>query len=153
MAMKELENGYHLTTNKVSLAYPVSYNSVQRKHLMELISSIRINGEPVQVVGTIAEPAAAALDYLAEHGGTGRETTVLAFDLGGGTFDLSVVTVYPNGKKRGNGQTYYYDIVSQNGIGIAARNLTRSCVKLLSVKWGSSPQGQRRTVSPMRWKQ
>lgn len=141
MAMKELRAQYHLTTHKVSLAYPVSYNSAQRKHLIELINSITIDGEPIQITGTIAEPAAAALDYLAEHGGTSRETTVLSFDLGGGTFDLSVVTVYPNGRKRDSGQTYYYDIVSQNGIGKGGEEFDQKLREIMIRKMGEQPTG------------
>lgn len=148
MAMKELWDQYHLTTHKVSLAYPVSYNSVQRKHLIDLVNSITIDGKPVQVTGTIAEPAAAALDYLAEHGGTSRETTVLAFDLGGGTFDLSVVTVYPDGKKRSSGQTYYYDIVSQNGVEIGGEEFDQKLREIIIRKMGEQPTGATADMLP-----
>ena len=148
MAMKELWDQYHLTTHKVSLAYPVSYNSVQRKYLIDLVNSITIDGKPVQVTGTIAEPAAAALDYLAEHGGTSRETTVLAFDLGGGTFDLSVVTVYPDGKKRSSGQTYYYDIVSQNGVEIGGEEFDQKLREIIIRKMGEQPTGATADMLP-----
>lgn len=46
-------------------------------------------------MGTIREPAAAALDYLAEYAQTKEETTVLTYDLGGGTFDLALEAAYP----------------------------------------------------------
>ena len=141
MAMKELRDQYHLTTRNVSLAYPVCYNPEQRRHLVELISSITIDGEPIRVTGTITEPAAAALDYLAEHGGAAQETTVLAFDLGGGTFDLSVVTVYPNGKQRGNGENYYYDLKCQNGKELGGEEFDRKLREIMIGKMGEQPVG------------
>ncbi|GAB3680139.1 Hsp70 family protein [Actinocorallia lasiicapitis] len=42
------------------------------------------------VLDVLAEPVAAALSYQAEHPGLG-EKTLLVFDLGGGTFDTSVI--------------------------------------------------------------
>ena len=139
VAMRELRDQHHLTTHNVSLAYPVRYNSVQRRHFIELVNSITIDGEPVRVTGTIAEPAAAVLDYLAEHGGASREATALVFDLGGGAFDLSVVTVYPNGKQSDNGQTYYYDIVCQNGVELGGEEFDRRLREIIIGKMGEQP--------------
>lgn len=51
--------------------------------------------EPVQVLSVINEPTAAALAYVEQefgHDNMGRRN-VLVFDLGGGTFDVSVVTI------------------------------------------------------------
>ena len=48
-----------------------------------------------QVLSVINEPTAAALAYVEQefgHDNTGRRN-VLVFDLGGGTFDVSVVTI------------------------------------------------------------
>lgn len=105
------------TTNLVSLAYPASYSCGQRQRLIEIVESATLeDGQHLKVFGTIAEPAAAALDYLASSGQTDRETTVLAYDLGGGTFDLGLVTCYPQGKKSAGGQMVYYDIHKTVGI-------------------------------------
>lgn len=115
-------NGYlkanqGVTTNLVSLAYPASYSCAQRQRLIEIVESAALeDGQQLKVFGTIAEPAAAALDYLASNGRTDRETTVLAYDLGGGTFDLGLVTCYPQGKQSAGGQTVYYDIHKTVGI-------------------------------------
>ena len=49
----------------------------------------------LQVLSVINEPTAAALAYVEQefgHDNTGRRN-VLVFDLGGGTFDVSVVTI------------------------------------------------------------
>lgn len=70
----------------------------------------------MKVVGTIREPAAAALDYLAEYAQTKEETTVLTYDLGGGTFDLALVAAYPGGRENREGGIYYYDTIAHGGL-------------------------------------
>lgn len=105
-------------TNRITLSYPATYTCAQRQRLIELMEQVTLeNGEPVRVVGTIAEPAAAALDYLADQAKTDAETTVLTYDFGGGTFDLALVCAYPKGRKNKRGNTYYYDIINTRGIG------------------------------------
>jgi molecular chaperone DnaK (HSP70) len=104
------------STNLVSLAYPATYSSGQRERLIELVNSATLeDGTHFRVVGTIMEPAAAALDYLAQRKHTDN-TTVLVFDLGGGTFDLSLVTCYPKGKIRSDKSVAYYDIHLSDGL-------------------------------------
>lgn len=116
-ANKLLESGWQVTTNLVSLAYPATYTFAQRQRLIELVEKATLeDGTRVKVFGTIAEPAAAALDYLAEYAKSDRDTTVLTYDLGGGTFDLGLVSVYPQGKKNAAGGTYYYDVISTRGL-------------------------------------
>lgn len=116
-ANKELKDNYLVTTNLVSVSYPATYTSAQRQRLIELIERGTLeDGTPLKVFGTIAEPAAAALDYLSEFVKTKSDTTVLVYDLGGGTFDLGLVSAYPKGKKNSKGDTYYYDIIDTRGI-------------------------------------
>ena len=115
-ANAELNRVARETTNLVSLAYPATFSAAQRQRLIEIVQSATLeDGRHFQVVGTIMEPAAAALDYLAQLKRTDN-TTVLVFDLGGGTFDLSLVTCYPSGKTRANGSTAYYDIHVSDGL-------------------------------------
>ena len=115
-ANKQLQSGWRMSTNRISLSYPGSYTHAQLQHLIELVEKATlVDGTPVKVCGTIAEPAAAALDYLAEAG-EGKETRVLVYDLGGGTFDLALVSVYPQGRKNNNGDNYYYDIIDVDGL-------------------------------------
>ncbi len=116
-ANAKLRAGWQITTNLVSLAYPASYTPAKRQRLIELVEKATLeDGRHIKVFGTIAEPAAAALDYLAEFAKSDRDTTVLTFDLGGGTFDLGLVSAYPKGRKNDSGQTYYYDIINTRGI-------------------------------------
>ena len=48
----------------------------------------------LKVIGTLNEPMAAALAYGLHH--TKQEQTVVVYDLGGGTFDVTVVRISPN---------------------------------------------------------
>lgn len=116
-ANKFLHAGWQISTNLVSLSYPATYTCAQRQRLIELVENSTLDdGTKVEVYGTIAEPAAAALDYLAEFAKSNKDTTVLTYDLGGGTFDLGLVSVYPKGRKNGDGKTYYYDVINTRGI-------------------------------------
>ena len=116
-ANKILKEGWLEETNLISISYPATYTSAQRERLVELVEMATLeDGRHLKVFGTIAEPAAAALDYLAEYAKSSRETTVLTYDLGGGTFDLSLVTAYPEGRLNANGNRYYYDIINSRGI-------------------------------------
>ena len=116
-ANEQLKNGYQVTTNLISLSYPATYTFAQRQRLIELAEKATLtDGTKIKVYGTIAEPAAAALDYLAEFSKNTKETTVLVYDLGGGTFDLALVSVYPSGKRSASGNIYYYDIINTRGL-------------------------------------
>lgn len=116
-ANEQLQNEWQTTSNIVCLSYPATYTFAQRQRLIELVENATLkDGTKVKVYGTIAEPAAAALDYLAEFAKSDKDTTVLTYDLGGGTFDLGLVSVYPKGRKNSMGDTYYYDIINTRGI-------------------------------------
>lgn len=116
-ANRQLEDGWQITTNLISLSYPATYSCAQRQKLIELAEKATLSdGTKVKVYGTIAEPAAAALDYLSEFAKSTAESTVLVYDLGGGTFDLALVSVYPEGRKNSEGHLYYYDILADDGL-------------------------------------
>ena len=116
-ANKRLYERDHLSTNLIALAYPASYHFSQVIKLIELAEKATLDdGTHIKVNGTIAEPAAAALDYLAGYEKSDRDTTVLVYDLGGGTFDLGLVSAYPRGKKRPTGEIYYYDVINTRGL-------------------------------------
>lgn len=124
------------TTNLVSLAYPASLKDpAHREYFVRLAekadSGVRDSDGKmmkIKVVGTICEPAAAGLDRLSEQREVAKKDTVTygVFDLGGGTFDLSIVSLYPNGRQRANGKTYYYDIVVDGkGLNIAGSDFSK----------------------------
>lgn len=145
-ANRILQENYMETTNLVSLSYPAMYNSAQRKRLVQLVESATLeDGTPVKVCGTIAEPAASALDYLAESSQM-EEKTVLTYDLGGGTFDVSLVTVYPAGRRRADGNVYYYDIHASDGCAVGGADFDQVMFRQLEAKMGGPVQGNQREV-------
>lgn len=116
-ANEQLRSGWQVTSNLISLSYPATYTFAQRQRLIELAEKATLeDGTGVKVYGTIAEPAAAALDYLAEFAPGTEDTTVLVYDLGGGTFDLALVSAYPAGRRNRDGNLYYYDIINTRGL-------------------------------------
>jgi molecular chaperone DnaK len=74
---------------KAVITVPAYFNDNQRQ-------ATRDAGEiaGLEVIGIINEPTAAALAYGSSHQGT---RTVVVYDLGGGTFDVSVVKTSPGG--------------------------------------------------------
>ena len=145
-ANRILQENFHESTNLVSLAYPAGFNGAQRKYLVQLVERATLeDGTPVKVCGTIAEPAAAALDYLAEYSQR-EERTILAYDLGGGTLDVSLVTVYPDGRRRADGSVYYYDIHASNGCNVGGADFDRVVLQQMEAKMGSTPKGNQRDM-------
>jgi len=116
-ANRELQRATGKTTNKVALTYPAIFHSGQRAHLVSLVEKATLeDGTRLEVVGTIMEPAAAALNYLAEQPGVGDVHVAMVADLGAGTFDLSLVEAYPNGQVSADGKsTCYYDVKWNDG--------------------------------------
>lgn len=111
VANHQLKAQTQTTCNQIGLSYPASFSALDREYLVSLAEKGTLeDGTHIKVIGTIQEPAAAALDYLAEHPGAKSETCVMAYDLGAGTFDVSVVEAFPNGKRYPQGGTYYYDV-------------------------------------------
>ncbi|CAN6289863.1 unnamed protein product [Urochloa humidicola] len=90
--MKETAEAYLATTVKNAvITVPVYFNDSQRQATMDAGTIAGLN-----VMSIINEPAAAAIGYglhkiLNGHG----ERTVLIFDLGGGTLDVSILKVDP----------------------------------------------------------
>jgi molecular chaperone DnaK len=82
---KEGERALGCSINKAVITVPAFFNEQQRR-------STQIAGElaGLEVVRIINEPTAAALAYGA---GNAAGETMLVYDLGGGTFDVSVVVV------------------------------------------------------------
>jgi molecular chaperone HscC len=83
----DAEAALGVTVNDVVISVPAYFNELQRKAVR---AAGRIAG--LNVTRLINEPTAAALSYgLHEREG---ETRILVFDLGGGTFDISVLELF-----------------------------------------------------------
>ena len=141
----ELLANHHLSSHLVSLSYPTTFTTAERQRLIELAERATLeDGTHIKVYGTIAEPAAAALDYLAEFGDATKDTTVLVYDLGGGTFDLALVSAYPKGRMSGTGDMIYYDIHAEKGLdGVAGAAFDERLFKILKRKFNIPLKGLR----------
>ena len=129
------------TTNLISLAYPAVFLYNERCRLEEIVESATLeDGRHLEVVGTIAEPAAAALDYLSEY--AKEDTKVLVFDLGGGTFDIALVQAFPQGRHYENGDIYYYDCLAVDGERVGGADFRDKMFEILCKKMGNTPKGQ-----------
>lgn len=88
-------------TFPAAFADKVSFLEMMQKN----IEKIKINGNKINVLGRLPEPAAVAIDYLhyMQHIApkdiriTEKKFTVLVYDLGHGTFDTAVVTAQSEG--------------------------------------------------------
>ena len=130
VANDELFKNYQTTTNLVSLAYPNTFSLSEKEHLRELAEAAQlVNGQNIKVVGMIQEPAAAALEYLGSLQQTGEEKdyTVLVYDLGGGTFDASIVTAHQNK----SGEIESYDVLDQSYYDQAGNEFTQAMVDII----------------------
>ena len=102
----------------IFLSYPASadFGLAKLTRFVRLIEAATLEDRThFRVRGTICEPAAAALNYLAGMREKKPESKVLGIDVGGGTFDMALLTAYPDGKESG-GAVRYYDIVACDGI-------------------------------------
>jgi len=87
--MKETAEDYLGTEVKQAvITVPAYFNDAQRKATQD---AGKISG--MQVLRIINEPTAAAISYGLEKVKSSGEINVLIFDLGGGTFDVSLLTI------------------------------------------------------------
>lgn len=129
-------------TNQVALAHPVTFNPFDVQTLIELVESVKLeDGRNVEVVGTIDEPAAAALEYLASEGkASGEAQTVLVYDLGAGTFDTTLLTAWPDGKEDAQGRLRYYEVIDEEGLDqLGGNEFTEALRDLVAQKMGGRP--------------
>jgi L1 cell adhesion molecule like protein len=87
--MKEVAEAYlGKRVDKAVITVPAYFNDAQRNSTKD---AGRIAG--LEVLRIINEPTAAAIAYGLDKVGDGKERNVLIFDLGGGTFDVSLLTI------------------------------------------------------------
>lgn len=83
--MKEVAAGHGIVTNKAVVTVPAYFNDSQRQATRDCGRSVGL-----EVVRVVNEPTAAALAYGLR---LKREGLVAVFDLGGGTFDISILDI------------------------------------------------------------
>jgi L1 cell adhesion molecule like protein len=87
--MKEIASGYlgEEVTDAV-ITVPAYFNDSQRQATKD--AAIIAGLKPLRIIN---EPTAAAIAYGLEKNTNGSEQNILIFDLGGGTFDVSILTL------------------------------------------------------------
>lgn len=87
--MKQIAENYlgHVVKNAV-ITVPAYFNDAQRQATKDAGAIAGLN-----VLRIINEPTAAAIAYGLDKVGSGKSQNVLIFDCGGGTHDLSVLTI------------------------------------------------------------
>lgn len=89
LRMKETAEAYlGKTVSDAVVTVPAYFNDSQRQATKDAGTISGLN-----VLRIINEPTAAAIAYGLDKKQTGEERNVLIFDLGGGTFDVSVLTI------------------------------------------------------------
>jgi molecular chaperone DnaK (HSP70) len=81
------------TGNKLEgavVCVPANYNDVQRKAIKNAVGMAEI-----PLLGIIDEPVAAALHYGIQQ--KSKDQVIMAYDLGGGTFDATILTITEKG--------------------------------------------------------
>merc|ERR1712179_891117 len=87
--MKETAESYLGTkVNDAVVTVPAYFNDAQRQATKDAGAIAGLN-----VLRIINEPTAAAIAYGLDKKSSGGEKNILIFDLGGGTFDVSVLAI------------------------------------------------------------
>ena len=95
------ETAVQATIEKVVVTCPASFDDYARRRTKAAaVKGLGLREEDIVIVD---EPVAAALNYALETGEDIKGKTFLVYDLGGGTFDITVLTV----KENDAGQTEY----------------------------------------------
>lgn len=107
LAQEELANKGIGPVYDMVFTFPAAFadDTVLLEKMQRSIEEIEMEGQPVNVLGRLPEPAAVAIDYLhyMQHIAPDqvrikeKSFTVLVYDLGHGTFDTAVVTARSEG--------------------------------------------------------
>ena len=101
--VQNAEDYLNKKVKKLVITIPANFNDSQRKSTIE---AAKLAG--IEVLRIINEPTAAALAYgLQEKKNLNKDQKILIFDLGGGTFDITILNII---KDQNNNQ--YFDVLS-----------------------------------------
>ena len=148
------------TTNLISITFPAKLRDpMALQYLINLAEKADSGAKDeagkmlkIKVVGAVCEPAAAGLDRLNEERDhiTADTVTYGTFDLGGGTFDLAIVSLFPKGRRYPSGNLYYYDLVCEGkGLNTAGSDFSNRLQKVFVDK-ATAELGSKPTDSQMR---
>lgn len=121
------------------ITVPAYFDDTRRKATMD---AGRIAGLPVTDI--VDEPSAAALAYATQHADTVTPQTVLVYDLGGGTFDVTLVKLGP---KR------FQVLAIEGDVRLGGRDWDERLVNWAATrfaeKFGDDPRGDPQTLAAL----
>ena len=107
--IESAENHLHKKVKKLVITVPANFNDAQRNCTKQ---AALLAG--VEVIRIINEPTAAAIAYgLHENSEEINNKIILVFDLGGGTFDVTILKIYINKDQKNLDKNY--EILSTSG--------------------------------------
>jgi len=139
--MKETAEAYLGTSvNHAVVTVPAYFNDAQRQATKD---AGVIAGLTVERI--INEPTAAAIAYGLDKKGVGKEKKILVFDLGGGTFDVSILTIDDG----------VFEVVSTNGDTHLGgedfdQRVMEYFIKLIKKKYKKDISGDARSLQKLR---
>ncbi|MBY0309370.1 MAG: Hsp70 family protein, partial [Phycisphaerales bacterium] len=92
------------------ITVPAYFDDAQRQATRD---AARLAG--LEAVRLVAEPTAAALAFGLGTGATNRGQNVVVYDLGGGTFDVSVLRITPKGAEGGAVGADAFEVLATHG--------------------------------------
>lgn len=150
LAEEQLKNLGVKSVYDLVFTFPAAFadNVALLEMMQKNIEKIRIDGNKINVLGRLPEPAAVAIDYLhymqhiapKEIRINEKKFTVLVYDLGHGTFDTAVVTAQSEGTP--------YVLHSKAGLPeIGGKNfdevLYQELINVLEEQYGYVPKNER----------
>lgn len=139
--MKEIAEAYiGGTVKNAVITVPAYFNDCQRQATKDAATIAGLN-----VVRMINEPTAAAIAYGVDNRFNGKKN-VLIFDLGGGTFDVSILTIDGEGKfevKAVAGDTHLGGEDFDN-------RMVNYCVEDFKKKWNKDLTGNERALGRLK---
>ncbi len=108
--IENAENYLNEKVKKVVITVPANFNDAQRKCIKQAATL-----SDVEVIRIINEPTAAALTYGLQEKYNGKNGNILIFDLGGGTFDVTILNIMNIKDKDKDHIEQSFKILSTNG--------------------------------------
>jgi molecular chaperone DnaK (HSP70) len=136
-----------VTVNKAVVTVPAYFDDAQRQATRD---AGRLAG--LDVVRIVNEPTAAALAYGLglRAGGGGKEEVIAVYDLGGGTFDISILRLTPGAGGTGIGADCFEVLATAGDTHLGGDDFDHSLVKLFTDEINArfAPSGETLSFPP-----
>ena len=111
-----VKENYHEDVEDVVISVPAYFSTNQRQAVRDAATEAGLN-----MIDIINEPTAAAIQTCSGNDGVMRRGLFLIYDLGGGTFDCTVI----------DSRTGKYKVIATSGLNIGGNNLDRELMQIV----------------------